>query len=89
MSLSTQNISSPVEDINVPLVSAHEQNTLLGKEAKVFADRFFPEAIGTIEAVRGYGSLQSVEIRVHPDQPGARVRVAFKGAWELIEGGEV
>jgi hypothetical protein len=62
------------------------EETLLGKEARVFKDEFSPEAIGRIERVRGCGSLQAVEIRIYPNQPGPRVRVAFVGQWELTGG---
>ncbi len=62
------------------------EESLLGKEARVFKDDFSPGAIGRIERVRGSGSLQAVEIRIHPNQPGPRVRVAFVGQWELTGG---
>jgi hypothetical protein len=72
----------------IAILTEQEQDALLGKEAKVLRDRFFPEAIGIVEAVRGYGSLQAIEVRTYKNQPGPRVRVAFEGNWELIEGGE-
>lgn len=77
-------LSTPVELPKTPEVD----QPLLGKEARVFASDFAPEAIGLIEKVRGYGSLQAVEVRIHQNQPGPRLRVAFVGQWELITGGQ-
>jgi hypothetical protein len=77
-------LSTPLELPKTPEVD----KPLIGKEARVFADDFAPEAIGRIEKVRGYGSLEAVEIRIHQNQPGPRVRVAFVGQWELIRGGQ-
>ncbi len=88
MTLTRTNRNTPCPVVEAVSPSG-EEPPLLGKEVKVYGDKFFPEAIGIVEAVRGYGSLQAVEVRIHPGQPGARVRVAFKGVWELIEGGEV
>jgi hypothetical protein len=59
---------------------------LLGQEVRVFEDEFAPEAIGTIEKVRGFGTLQVVEVRIHPNQPRPRLRIAACGKWELIGG---
>jgi hypothetical protein len=66
------------------------EETLMGREAKVLRDRFFPEAIGRIEKIRGAGTLRAIEIRTYKNQPGPRVRVAFEGGWQLTEaeGGE-
>jgi hypothetical protein len=68
-----------------PILTEQDQEALLGKEAKVLSDQFFPEAIGIVEAVRGYGSFQAIEIRTYKNQPGPRVRVAFEGGWSLTE----
>lgn len=71
-----------------PPVKTLDETDLLGKEVRVLKDDFSPEVIGRIEKIRGHGTLQAVEVRVHPNQPGARVRVAFVGMWELTRGGD-
>jgi hypothetical protein len=65
-----------------------EEDSRIGKRARVFADDWSPEAIGAIELVRGHGSSQALEIRIDSNQPGPRVRVVFENQWELIEGEE-
>jgi hypothetical protein len=50
-----------------------------------------PEAIGVVEKVRGDGSLQVIEVRILPGQPGALLRIAGVGQWQLFsnaDGGE-
>jgi hypothetical protein len=71
-----------------PSPSPEEEDRLIGLEARVFADKWAPEATGLIEVVRGTGTLRAVEIRIHANQPGPRIRVAFHQQWELIKGGE-
>lgn len=43
-----------------------------------------PQAIGVVEAVRGYGSLQMLEVRTLQGQPGARLRIAGAGQWKPL-----
>jgi len=65
-----------------------EENSQIGKWARVFCDDWSPEAIGVVEVVRGYGSSQAVEIRIAEGQPGPRLRIAYQGQWEeLLSGG--
>lgn len=78
-----QSLLPLIEQIPAP----QPEESLLGKEVKVLEDDFFPEAVGRTEAVRGIGSLHAIEVRIYPNQPGPRVRVAFQGGWQLTEGG--
>lgn len=69
------------------------QSPTTGQQVKLLKTAFSPEAIGTVQDVRGYGTLQAIEAETLPNQPGARLRVAFVGQWELMapnqsEGGE-
>ncbi len=52
---------------------------------------FYPEAIAAIQQIRGTGSLQAIEAKILPGEPGPTIRIAFAGQWEPIpetEGGE-
>ena len=59
--------------------------------AKIIA----PEAIGIVEKIRGYGSIQVLEVRILPGQPGAPLRIVGAGQWKhfpteainVVEGG--
>jgi hypothetical protein len=59
--------------------------------AKIIA----PEAIGIVEKIRGYGSLEVLEVRILPGQPGAPLRIVGAGQWkhltteeiDVVEGG--
>lgn len=61
-----------------------------GQLVRLLKTAFSPEAIGTVVDVRGYGSLQAIEAEILPNQPGAKIRIAHVGQWDLIrerEGG--
>lgn len=62
----------------------------VGQKVRLHRTPFSPEAIGIIEDIRGYGTLQGIEVRVLPGQPGAPVRIACVGQWEPLDaqGGE-
>jgi hypothetical protein len=64
---------------------------IVGRKVLALKTPFSPAAIGIIEGIRGDGSLQVVEVRILPGQPGALLRIAGVGQWQLFsnaEGGE-
>lgn len=62
----------------------------IGQKVRLLKTPFSPEAIGEITDIRGYGTLQGIEVRVSLGQPGAQGRIAHTGQWEPLpesEGG--
>lgn len=60
----------------------------IGQQIKLLKTPFSPEAIGTITEIRGYGTLQGIEARILPGQPGPRIRIAGIAQWEAINQAE-
>lgn len=56
----------------------------IGQKNRLLKTPFSPEAIGIIENIAGYGTLQGIEARVPLGQPGAQVRIAHTGQWEPL-----
>jgi hypothetical protein len=54
------------------------------QKVRRLATPFSPEAIAVVQQIRGAGSLQAIEVKVSPGEPGPAVRIAFAGQWEPI-----